>query len=203
MAYHFHVDAIDSTGHRASGPQSWEITFRGGAMALRTLVSLSANDFDLNLPRPLGIRLEQADSIEIVGTWGDSTTSGITLLVTIDFDPMDRAASRLAVVPVGASAASPAGAMVQQWSFTTAQNGRLLAITGLPVDSLVSITLQDVETGATLWSAVIASTFGGPRGVARLGVALQGGRQYRIIVTYTAGHAAGERTIVGMVLPTR
>lgn len=201
MAYRFHVDAVDSTGHSAPAPTGWLITFRGGASALRPLLSLSATTLELHLPRPLGIRLEQADSIEIAATWPDSMASGVTLLVTMDFEPMDGGANRLAVVPVGVSAGATSSGAVQQWELTSAEGGRLLAIAGLPVEGLVSLSLED-EGGATLWTTV-SSTFSAMSGVARLGVALQGGHHYRIVATFTAGYAASARTVVGMVLPAR
>lgn len=205
MAYRFHVVAVDPAGRRVLPPLGWEIAFRHGvaADAFRPIVSLSASVLELDLPRPLGVRLETADSIEIVATWADSTATGTTLVVTIDFDPMDRAASRLAVVPVGVREPIARTATIQQWELVATGNGRLLAIAGIPMDGLLSLALQDVETGETLWQGARVSSFGGPSSVARLGVALREGHRYRIVASFATPRSATERTIVAMVLPAR
>lgn len=202
MAYRFAVVAIDAAGRRVALPPDWNVSVRGGAAATRALVSLSANTTALDLPRPLGIRLNAADSLDIAASWTDSLAAAVTLVVTIDVDPVDGASSRLAVVPVDVRPAL-AGTTTREWDLSTTEPGRLLAIAGLPTEGVAAIVLLDVATGATLWQASISSTFGAPRSVARLGVALRHGRTYRVVVTMAADHDVPERSIVAMILPSR
>ena len=222
MLHAFRVEAVDGTGRPVQDRTSWGITVFGAAQGirsprLRALVRLTGSSREITLPKPLGFRLGANDSLLIVATFHETDSqSQLFLRLSVEYDLVTGPLNRLAVFPLDATPASSIRTIsasnnaTQSWEWKADLSGRLLAIAGLRLDGVAELVLQDVETGAVLWNAVIAgrhAVFGQPGHVVRLGVPVQEGRGYRLTATYRASHVgvdpAGATTAVAMVLPSR
>lgn len=217
MLHAFRVDVVDAAGRPVQGSASWELTVFAGAQdvrhtRLRSLVTLNAFSCEIALPKPLGFRIAAADSLLIVATFHETNPQAAYFLrLSVEYEPLTGPVSRLAVVPLDVSTASFTGTLgatttaTQSWEWKADLSGRLLAIAGLPLDGVAELVLQDVETGAVLWNAIVGrhAQSGQAGRVVRLGVPVQEGRGYRLTATYRATHLGVGATAVAMVLPSR
>jgi hypothetical protein len=217
MLHAFRVDVVDAAGRPVQGSASWELTVFAGAQdvrrtRLRSLVTLNAFSCEIALPKPLGFRIAASDSLLIVATFHETDSQAAYFLrLSVEYEPLTGPLSRLAVIPLEVSTANFTGTLgatttaTQSWEWQADLSGRLLAIAGLPLDGVAELVLQDVETGAVLWNAIVGRhAQSGPAGrVVRLGVPVQEGRGYRLTATYRASHLRVGATAVAMVLPSR
>ena len=220
MVYAFRVEVVDAAGISIQGGASWHmIVFTGtpsvGGTRLRALVRLSDSSHEIALPKPLGFRLDATDSLLVVATIHETPSQAQYLLrLTVEYEPLTVPHSRLAVLPLGelawnsARIISGSNTATQSWEWTADLSGRLLAIAGLPLDRVAELMLQDVETGAVLWSAVVTGRRAvlGQRGQAiRFGVPVQEGRRYRLTTAYrhSGVDALDGATALAVVLPSR
>jgi hypothetical protein len=208
MLHHFSVEVVDTTGRRSPGSSTWAVTLLAGGSTerLETLARLDALTPDVQLPRPLGYELSQADSV-VVAVRSTSGARGESLVVSIDCEPLDGPVTQLAVRPMIQSdePAMPASG-AQSWEWRADTTGRLLAVIGLPLAHATSLVVEDAATGEPLWHAAVgtqgtATVFGQPSPVVRLGLPVQAGRVYRLTLAYTPGAAATPAAVVAMVLP--
>lgn len=206
MAYRFRVEAVNEFGATIEMPAAVVVTLRVGALGANSEVRFTHDLRDLTLPRPWAIRLGADDSL-VVWIDGSEAASAASFRLIIDYEPVDRFESRMAVTSVRTDAQATEGGRVESLEWRAATNGRLLAMTGLPLDRVEAIVLTDIESGVTLWSTdVRGPTTGGSAqaGAAlRLGVPVTAGRRYRLSVTFsaTARTAMEPHSVVAMVLP--
>lgn len=150
----------------------------------------------LELPRPLGLRLEAGESLAVRGTVSTSLPDDLYVSIRLDCEPLDGPVSRLAVLPVRIRFA---GAAVSEWRAPV--DGRLMALAGVPDDVAGELILEDGETGAILWREILQPAAGeafGRRGnVARVGAQVRAGRLYRL--TLQAAPADGSAPAAPMV----
>lgn len=194
-------------GETSAASPEFAIELRAGGDAEVATLVLSHDQRELTLPRPLGLRLAAAESLIVELLVGDDEARGLEVVVEIEIEPAARQSSRLAVRPVAATPFVIA-TETTSWEWAAAQSGRLLAVTGLPMERVEAIALVDVETGTILYSTHVAANVPGalrPTGdVLRLGVPVEAGRRYRLSVTLRADgpEARVARGVVAMVLPS-
>lgn len=204
MAFRFRVSVAG--GSVAVAPE-FDVELRAGGAAQAATLVLTHEQRELTLPRPLGFRLAAAESLVVELQVAEGGAQGLEVLVEIEIEPAARPASRLAVLPVSATPFAVA-TETTAWEWEAVRDGRLLAITGLPMERVEAIALVEIETGATLYSTHVAANVPGalrPTGdVLRLGVPVEAGRRYRLSVTLRADgpEARVARGVVAMVLPS-
>ena len=226
MVYRFLISATDTTGAAVAGDTPWEATIFVGARSrdfrpLRPLTSLGSGMRDVTMPRPLGYRLEEGDSLVFVAARRPgSTGEAIRLNLVIEYERAETVTNRLAVTPLPApGVAQPMeqggvaiGSAVLQWEWAPEVDGRILAIAGLPLGGASELALEDVTSGERVWGVTLRdaqgrSVFGNPGQVVRLGAEVKAGRVYRLSVTMwettraASGGMAAADALVAMVLP--
>lgn len=205
MAYRFRVDGAEpATVAGAESP--WEVTVLVGSDHASRALRLTTGSSEVTFPRPLGVRVGAGDSLRVILSFPGGPARELTLRLSIEYEPIDRPQSRIAVVAVDARP-SAGSTIASNWDWTEEAGGRLLAVAGLPLHHVSLVSLTDVESGATLWS----SSRRGDRPIElapaaatlRLGVPLVAGRTYRLTVTFTVGahEAPSGHGVVAMILP--
>jgi hypothetical protein len=170
---------------------------------LRPLMHFAAGLQVVELPRPLGLQLEQGDSVAIHGSVSGRPAGAVHVHVTLEYEPLEGPASRWAVVPVQIQLD---GAAVSEW--VAPVDGRVLAFAGVS-DVAGELILEDGETGAALWREVLqpsqGEAFGGRGDAVRVGAAIQAGRLYRLTLVSTESDAApaGVRQVHALLMPIR
>jgi hypothetical protein len=157
-------------------------------------VQLSPNYRDLHLPKPLGYRVAQADSFLVVAAFMNATPEQerMHVRVTVAYEPLNTAQSRLAVLPLQAAAAAAAADGTghhRSWEWQIDVNGRMLAMSGAPLQEASELVLQDATTGAVLWRRTHRSAgpaFQQATPTERLGVAVEKTGRYRLTAVYAA-----------------
>ena len=209
LAYHFRLEAVDARGGTIALPAAVSLTLRVGSGDRGSQLLFSAAGQDLTIPRPWALRLRTEDSLFIIVELGGDTVDAVSLRVSIDYEPVGRDRSRLAITSARADQRGAIGDEASVWEWTQPTDGRLIAITGLPLEQLRQISLVEVESGRVMWSAdlggemVMAPTSAGSPAL-RFGVPVVAGRTYRLV----AGCACDSSTrtpaeqVVAMVLPT-
>ncbi|HET6681937.1 MAG TPA: hypothetical protein VFG84_12105 [Gemmatimonadaceae bacterium] len=207
MAYRFRVDGPwpgAADGDPADTPGNLIVLVDGDPMS--RALRLSSGSRDVTFPRPLGVRIRAGDSIRVAISFPEGQTREVAMRLSIDHDPVDRPASRIAVVAVAARS-SVRTSSATTWEWTEESDGRLLAVSGVPVQHVRLVSLIDLESGATLWSSTRggdnARAPGAAGAVLRLGVPLVAGRTYRLTATYADGAVESPvgHGVVAMVLP--
>lgn len=227
MLNRFRVDVMDSAGLSIVADGQWDVTLfaeaavDGARPVMESMIQLGARTRDISVPKPFGYRLGEMDSLHIVARFHQTTSSQkLHLRLIIDYSPLGRADSRLAVRSLHSSAPSDTAnesvvdgnAADRSWEWQPAANGEIEAIAGLPTAGLTGFVLQDVATGKVLWRLRPAgheSRTGAaqPGQAIRLCVAVEAGRVYRLTASYTGAAAAtipsGSGAALAMVLPSR
>jgi hypothetical protein len=192
MLHRVSVELVDAVGLPHDPAPDWAATlFAGGTAHGVHLVQLSSVMHALELPRPLGIRLDAEDSLAVRGHVRATGTSALLhVRITLDYEPMDEPRSRFAVVPLplrltvrNASAAVPAAAhLTREWQAPV--DGRIMVLVGVPLDAVGELTLEDVESATKLWHEILQPVtgegFGRAGDVVRVGASVHAGRVYRI-----------------------
>ncbi|HUF28924.1 MAG TPA: hypothetical protein VMM18_18225 [Gemmatimonadaceae bacterium] len=228
IAHRLRVELVDSAQRPVHGGTMWEATLYAHSATQAGRSSSSIARFDhsratVDLPKPLGYRLEAGDSVLVVAMIGESESEiagDLYLVVTIEYEPLDGPVSRLAVVPVdlGSSrvdsgAPSPDGEQLlrRSWDWTPDVGGRILALTGVVVEDAHELVLDDPATGIVLWRTTNRQRAGAgfvrPSQCVRLGVVIEAGRGYRLTAILPESSASsqspGADAIRALVLPNR
>ncbi|MEO6447595.1 MAG: hypothetical protein ABIP66_20760 [Gemmatimonadaceae bacterium] len=224
LLFRFHVAATDRSGHAIEDATAWEATIlvghRGGSPdSRRPLMYLSSGVREFTLPRPLGYRLSDGDSIIFMGIVRQGgSPRAVQLRLVIDYELDDASNSRLAVVPFPATAARPdtlaatsdSTRWSASWEWAPAVDGRVLAVAGPALQAASVIALDDVTTGERLWESAVRdergeSVFGRPGHVFRLGAQVKAGHVYRLSATlWMAPVEQGTQatgSVLAMILP--
>lgn len=207
LAYRFRLVALDANGIALALPALTSLTLHVVTGSGSSQVRLSHDSWDFALPRPFAIRLGASDSIAVFLEIAGFQDDGSDLRVSIDFEPTDRRQTRLPLTSehVGARPAIDSEA---SWEWQPTSDGRVLAMAGLPLANAASISLVDVESGATLWSSAVSSLTPGAAivtgSVKRLCVPVTAGRTYRLTVSFTgvAPRAGHGNAVLAMMLPS-
>lgn len=202
MLYVFRVEVLDAEGQVVSPNAAFELTIAAGPAAdVPALVTLDQGTREVCLPKPLGYRIEAADSIRIVAMF--TSEPDAYLRVTIEYEPMDRRVSRLgvrALVQVRRSARESVAerGATRSWSWRADWDGRMLAVAGTALAGAVELVLLDETAGVVVWRALT----GPPTPTQRLGIEVQAGHIYTLTAIYDSG-AASEMTgsMVALALP--
>lgn len=207
MAYRFRVDgpwpAADE-GDVADSP--WDLTIIVDGDPVSRALRLSSGGRDVTFPRPLGVRIRAGDSIRVAISFPEGQSHDMIMRLSIDHEPVDRPESRIAVVSVAARSSTHTMAATN-WEWTEEAGGRLLAVSGVPVQHVRLVSLVDLESGVILWSSTRRGDSvrvpGAAGTVLRLGVPLIAGHTYRLTATFAGGAIApaDRHGVIAMVLP--
>jgi hypothetical protein len=204
------VELYDADGNRLSRRSDWRVELFHGARlrptAAEPMALLSADDPDLQLPRPFGVRLGAEDSLLVVATLSaDDAIRGVMLQVTLEYESKGSPVTRLPVLSL--SSQSGDSTAPGRWSLRSAVAGRLVAISGRLLACAEEIVLEDVETGRVVWRTRVAEPFTGRDAdqraeVVRPGVTVEAGRTYELRATRSvAGQGCGEAAPHAVLLP--
>jgi hypothetical protein len=181
---------VEATLLRADGTPAtgeWEavVSLGGGALhAPAGRVNRRSPRHDV--PRPLGVAFHAGDTLRVRATVAAADTGGLELRITLHYEAGDAGRSRIPVIAVGAAPAAGAGA---EWEWHAPADGRLLAVTGLHVSAAGMLVLQDAATGDVVWRETVqprsGPAFGAAPDAIRSGVAVEGGRAYRLTLLVT------------------
>jgi hypothetical protein len=187
--------------HAVDGAAPWfeaSLGARIGGLATPMTLDFSPGLRALDLPRPLGLRLEAGDSLSVRAR-AHGAGGVLQLRITLDYTPLEGPVSRLAVLPMQLT---PTGASYE-WEAPIA--GRLMALAGLPSGMEGELLLQDVETGATLWRSALRAAggeaFRGRDDVAHVGTPVQAGRRYRLTLQLTDSATRSAHVVHSLLLP--
>jgi hypothetical protein len=203
MVHSITVEVVAMDGHArhgaAAGP--WfeaSLGARVGGLPTTMMLDFSPAFPALDLPRPLGLRLDAGDSLWVRARADSATGGELQLRIMLDYSPLEGPVSRLAVLPVQLT---PTGSSYE-WEAPIA--GRLMAFAGLPAGMEGELLLQDVETGSTLWRSVLHSAgseaFSGRSDVAHVGTPVQAGRRYRLTLQLADGAVPAATHLVHTLL---
>jgi hypothetical protein len=204
MAHRLTLDVLDSEGVRIEANVEAAINATAPAAGSRLLGHVTSAQRVFDLPRPLGLRLEAGDSVQLRGRVSAATAETVYVVVMMEYEPLDAPASRLAVHAVQLQLT---GAMMTEWRSPV--DGRLMALAGLCADLAGELVLEDAETGAVLWRDVLrpagGEAFGGGAAVVRIGTQVSAGRLYRLTLRTGSGEppAAAELLLHMLLVPLR
>jgi hypothetical protein len=161
---------------------------------------------DVTLPRAVGFPMTAGTSVGLMAAWANDTGADIEevyLTVTLLWSPTNLSPRPLDALPLyldvnyqgpgqSDSYDLPAGASSRSYEFTLPVGGRLLGVGGHLHDYARELILEDLETGRTVVRlrarldregklVNVDRRLYGARGD---GLALRGGRRYRITATY-------------------
>ncbi len=193
IVHRLRVDLVDAQGEVMAEGASWQVSIWSSAQVSAVMATLDEAHPELRIPRPYGLRLNADDSLTVDVDVRALGAAGSTLRAVIDYELPDAAASRLPVLALTSSRATPnlGAATEDAWTWQPAVGGRLVAVSGTALAQADEIVLEDVATGAVLWrtrtqrslSAVVAAS--GSEQI-RPGITLAEGREYRIRTIYAA-----------------
>jgi hypothetical protein len=218
MLHRVSVELVDAVGLPYDSAPDWAATlFASSTAAGVHLVQLSSLMRALELPRPLGLRLDAEDSLAVRGhVRATGTSAPLHVRITLDYEPVDGPLSRVPVLPLllrvavpGDSAVDPgAGGSSRAWQAPV--DGRIMVLVGVPLDAAGQLTLEDVESATILWHEILQPVtgegFGRAGNVVRVGAAVQAGRVYRITLHCADGEAAAamaDRPVHALLAPSR
>ncbi len=210
MAHRFRVAMPDSLATLdAPNAPSWQAVLRVHGRDVGSQLRFSRDEREVTLPRPLGVALRTGDSLTLEVYTEGRATSRIVLLVTVDYEPVDRRGGRMSVDPVSADLAPDGNARSVSWEFSPESGGRVLAVCGALLARATSIELVNVASGEVLWSLTVPASAQrnaiGTGGVVRLGVPVRATETYRFTVVLDAvvGAETTALAATAMVLPQR
>ena len=190
-------------------PATGGLAIRVGTARGLSQVELNSRTSEFTLPRPFGIQLGANDSLVVALAWVPADAEDVTFRISIDYEPVGRARTRLPVNSVRSGAAVVTDDRTRTWEWQPTQDGRVLAMTGVQLEGVEAIRLIDTESGAVLWDASRGGqAVGGavPAGAAvRLGVSVRADRRYTLIVTFAAPQETTNRAadvITAVILPS-
>ena len=170
---------------------------------MRRIAAFGMESEAIRLPRPLGYRVRQGDSLLIAAALFNPTAEpldSVFVRVRLAYEPARRTARRMAIVPFFLDAQVGSGPRVfdvppGRWEFSREWSpdvpGRLLAAGAHLHQHGVAIVFEDVTAGKTLWrvtprydaageiAGIPAKVFRGGRGLR-----LVPGRVYRLTAIY-------------------
>jgi hypothetical protein len=199
LAFNFRLEAVDADGQATAIPADARLVLRiGGDVAGE--VTFSRDFAELTMPRPYAIRVGAEDQI-VVGTANEASAGPVTLRLTIDYEPIERARTRMVVRSFRvAQQAQSATAASFEWRQTS--NGRMLGIGGLPLSQIGTVVVVDGATGERLWATDLRGARTTAGTALRLSVPVQAGRIYRIDVTLLEARSKPvAESVLAMVLP--
>jgi len=212
--YRFRVRTRGEPTTAPKAADAWEITVYSASTGRaegphRSLARLSPLRPDVTLRRPLGYVLTQTDSVVVVVRFLDNEAAPTALTVTVDYEPLNAAFSRWAVLPHPATGVTTTSAFTgaasdeartRAWEWTPSVSGRVLAFIGAQFAEAREIVLADAETGEVLRQVARAgrAQFGvtsADAGFEWIAASVQAGHTYRLTVFY--GVAGPEATRAG------
>lgn len=199
LAFNFRLEAVDGAGNPTAIPVDARLVLRIGGDAAGE-VTFSRDLTELTMPRPYAIRVGADDEI-FVGVSEEGALDDVTLRLTIEYEPTERAKTRL-VVRSFRAALQQQTATQASFEWRQATNGRMMGIGGLPLDRVATVVVVDGVTGEPLWTTDLRGSRI-TRGTAlRLGLPVSAGRTYRIDVTMLeASSKPVSESVLAMVLP--
>lgn len=199
LAFNFRLEAVDASGLPTAIPADARLVLRIGGDAAGE-VTFSRDLVELTMPRPYAIRVGADDEI-FVGLSEEGSVDGVTLRLTIDYEPTERARTRM-VVRSFRAALQQQTATAASFEWRQATNGRMMGIGGLPLDRVATVVVVDAATGEPLWTTDLRGARI-TRGTAlRLGLPVMAGKAYRIDVTMLeASSRPVSESVLAMVLP--
>jgi hypothetical protein len=204
MAHRLTLDVLDSEGARIEAKVEAAIRATAPAAGSRLLGHVTTARPVFDLPRPLGLRLEAGDSVQLHGRVSAAGTEPVYVVIMMEYEPLDAPSSRL---PVHAVQIQLNDAMMIEWRSPV--DGRVMALAGLGADLAGELMLEDAETGAVLWRDMLrpasGEAFGGGASVVRIGTQVSAGRLYRLTLRTGAGEppAAAELLLHVLLVPLR
>lgn len=203
MLHSFRIEAVDANGQPVRDVR-FDVTIEAGeGSARRPIARLSDAATEVRLPKPLGYRVNAADSIHVVATAIQGSSAH--LRVTIELDAADRGVSRLGVRALAQIRASNGSdstqRMTRSWSWKAESSGRMLAFAGVALDGVRELVLQDAENGVVIWRKVAGQS----TRAERLGVAVEAGRVYTLTAIYGAieSREVSGGSLLALALPSR
>jgi hypothetical protein len=168
-----------------SSELEWSLVLSGtSAGVFAPLARFGSQLRQLMLPRPFGFGVAAGDLVHVHLQVHATAAEPVALRIVLDYEVIEESPSRLAIVPVQASASDSASAPVRGWLLVAPVGGRVLALAGLTVIGAGELILEDVETGAVVWRETVqpgrSEGFGGSAGLIRGGFSLDAGRTYRL-----------------------
>lgn len=161
---------------------------------------------DVTLPRAVGFPMTAGTAVGLMAAWANDTGAdieGVYLTVTLLWSPTNLSPRPLDALPLyldvnyqgpgqSDSYDLPAGASSRSHEFTLPIGGRLLGVGGHLHDYARELTLEDLETGRTVVrlrarldrAGKLLSVERRLYGARGDGLALRGGRRYRITASY-------------------
>jgi hypothetical protein len=204
MLHRVSIEMLDADGGVLEG-----ITFEAtlgrasGDDALRPLVHLTMVRSAFALPRPLGLRLDAGETVNVFGSLGSGTGAALYMNITLEYEPLDGPVSRLAALPLQIQVTDAPGS---EWRAPV--DGRLMALAGLPANLSGELVLEDVETGAVVWREVLQSAsseaFSRLGDVVRVGAPVREGRMYRLTLrVHDSGDGIPTQRVHGLLVPVQ
>ncbi len=202
LAIHFRLEAVDAAGRVIPIPASAQLVLRIGGDS-DGQVTFSRDLAEITVPRPYAIPVGADDEI-FLALVEDGDLGDATLRLTIDYEAAERTKSRVVARSVRAALHDRSqGTASFEWRQPV--NGRVLAISGLPLERVATVVLMDGATGEPLWTTDLRGRTAGPSArsaaAVRLGVPVVAGRSYRLEVTLETATAAINESVVAMVVP--
>jgi hypothetical protein len=217
MLHKVSVLLVDGSGQPFDGAPDWAAALSiGPTGASVPLVQRSMQMHALELPRPLGLRLDPEDSVAVRGRVNaDGTSVPLHVRITLDYEPLGGPLSRFAVLAVqlplsgraDRAAVTDAPHVMRAWQAPV--DGRVMVIVGVPAAASGELILEDVESGAIVWHGILQPAtgegFGRATDVVRVGSAVQAGRFYRLNLRNADGGTTGmaDRLVHALVAPVR
>jgi hypothetical protein len=203
MVHRIVTAVVGADGHIANameGGATLEVVIRTGDAGERMLLYFSHTG-SLELPRPLGLRLDGGDMLAVRGRVQGPVAAELRVRITLDFESVEGPLSRLAVLPV------PMPLSGKSYEWRAPVDGRLMAFAGLPTGITGELVLEDVEAASVLWRAVLTPPgnegFSGRSDVVRVGSPVTAGRLYRIRLHLADPGASSEagHVVHGLLVP--
>jgi hypothetical protein len=218
MVYRFRVRTLSQPATEAKATDAWEITVYSASTGRAegphwSLARLSPLLPEVTLPRPLGYVLTPADSVVVVVRVLDHDAAPMVLRLTVDYEPVNTAFGRWAMLPYTATGVTTTSAFTgaatdeartQAWEWTPSVAGRVVALIGAQFAGAQETVLADAETGEVLrrvWRAGRAQSgvSSGDAGVVWIVSSVQAGHTYRLTVFYGDAGPQAARAGPGLV----
>ena len=173
--------------------------------AVERLFGIGRETEDMSVPRSIGVPMKPGYRMGMYMAWQNETgkdLNGIRILVRLSYSPANLNPRPMDALPlymdvnltVGASNTFdvPAGRSEKAWEFTMPTSGRMLGFSGHLHDYGSSVRLEDVESGKVIATIKATRASDGKilkisrslPGVSGDGIALKGGKVYRVVAVY-------------------